>query len=83
MIRQLTLNPKKDFAEVLKSERYWDDCVATQEENKNTLKGTKTILLAWLIDFNSTSNYLGSFYALRLGNHIHSTFIFRLIVVVS
>ena len=33
-------------------------------------------LIDWLLDFNSNSTSLGLFYAKRLGNHIHWTFVF-------
>ena len=36
-----------------------------------------------MIDFNGMSNRLGLFYALRLGNHVHCTFMFTFFVVIS
>ena len=43
----------------------------------------KISLLRWLIDFKSMSSLLGLFYAKRLGNCVHCTFIFILFCIVS
>ena len=40
------------------------------------------IVINWLIDFNGISTFLRSFYVLKLGNHVHCTFIFTFFCVV-